>query len=187
MSEIFGRLGGPRDEDVDDIVGLAGEMVPGLEAGRWLRRHHAAGVYALTTLAGDSFRATTVTGVLDVSLEPLLLLVSLEEGSQMESWIRDSGILGLSGMSVRQQFLADSFAGLAPLAPARFQGIDHFFAETGCPLLRDSIGWADCRVREAIPTGDHVNMLAEVVAVGRGSAATEEPLVSYDGRYVRTR
>jgi flavin reductase (DIM6/NTAB) family NADH-FMN oxidoreductase RutF len=144
-------------------------------------------VYALTTLADDTYRATTITGVLDVSLDPLLLLVSLEEGSQMESWIRESAVLGLSGMTVRQQFLADRFAGLAPLAPARFQGIDHFFAATGCPLLTDCIGWADCRVQETIVTGDHVNMLAEVLAAGRGTATDEEPLVSYDGRYARIR
>jgi flavin reductase (DIM6/NTAB) family NADH-FMN oxidoreductase RutF len=90
-------------------------------------------------------------------------------------------------MTVRQQFLADRFAGLAPLAPARFQGIDHFFAATGCPLLTDCIGWADCRVQETIVTGDHVNMLAEVLAAGRGTATDEEPLVSYDGRYARIR
>lgn len=186
MSEIFGRLGGPRDEE-SDVSGPDGEMTVGPLSGRWLRRHHAGGVYALTTIADDAYRATTVTGVLDVSLEPLLLLVSLEEGSQMESWIRDSGMLGLSEMSVRQQFLADRFAGLAPLAPTRFEGINHFTAVTGCPLLTDCIGWADCRVREEIAIGDHVNLVAEVIAAGRGQSPEEEPLISYDGRYTRIR
>lgn len=187
MSEIFGRLGGPRDDALNLPGGddPAGQVGP--ETGRWLRRHHAAGVYALTTTAGDVYRATTVTGILDVSLDPLLLLVSLERGSQMESWIEQSGVLGLSIMTVRQQFLADRFAGLAPLAPARFQGIEHFVRVTGCPLLTDSIGWADCRVADRIAIGDHTNLVCEVVAAGEGAAAGDEPLVSFAGRYSRIR
>lgn len=187
MSEIFGRVGGPRDEDGEGVGMPAAEMDVGPVAGRWLRRHHAAGVYALTTLAEDAYRATTVTAVLDVSLQPLLLMVSLEAGSQMEIWIRESGVLGLSAMSLRHQFLADRFAGLAPLAPARFQGIDHFTAETGSPLLANSISWADCRVRDVTPVGDHVNYLVEVVAAGGGDSMDAEPLISYDGRYARIR
>lgn len=187
MSEIFGRLGGPRDDEFEAPSAVQSGMTAGPETGRWLRRHHAGGVYALTTVVGGLYRATTVTGVLDASLEPLLLLVSLEEGSQMETWIRESGVLGLSILSVRHQFLADRFAGLAPLAPARFEGIDHFVGETGCPLLTDSIAWADCRVAETIITGDHVNVLAEPIAAGPGTASNEEPLVSYLGRYARIR
>jgi flavin reductase (DIM6/NTAB) family NADH-FMN oxidoreductase RutF len=187
MSEIFGRVGGPRDDGMD----AAGERAPAehvdAEMGRWLRRRHAGGVYALTTTAGDTYRATTVTGVLDVSLDPLLVLVSLERGSQMESWIEGSGVLGLSIMTVRQQFLADRFAGLAPLAPPRFQGIGHFTAVTGCPLLADSIGWADCRVTDRIGIGDHINLVSEVVAAGPGTGEDEEPLISFAGRYARIR
>lgn len=186
MSGIFGRLGGPRDDDFDATEKI-GSMPPGPLSARWLRRHHAAGVYALTTVADDAYRATTITGVLDVSLQPPLLLVSLEEGSQMESWIRGSGVLGLSILGVRHQFLADRFAGLAPLAPARFQGIAHFLGETGCPLLDDAIGWADCRVLESTVAGDHVNFLVEVIGAGSGSGRDEEPLISYDGRYTRVR
>jgi len=187
MSEILGRLGGPRDDGLDtkDAQGMAGASGPSV--GRWLRRHHALGVYALTTVHGKAYRATTVTGVLDASLDPPILLVSLEDGSQMEGWIRDSGVLGLSILAVRHQFLADRFAGLAPLAPPRFEGIDHFAGSTGCPLLSDSIGWADCRVVDSIVAGDHVNFLAQVVEAGPGSARDEEPLISYDGRYARMR
>lgn len=187
MSEIFGRVGGPRDEDLTESGLPAVSTAIGPETGRWLRRHHAAGVYALTTVTGEAYRATTVTGILDVSLDPLLLLVSLERGSQMESWIAESEVMGLSIMTVRQQFLADRFAGLAPLAPPRFQGIDHFVGETGCPLLTNSIGWADCRVVNTVVIGDHVNLVAEVVAAGQGSAANEEPLISFAGRYTRIR
>lgn len=187
MSEIFGRLGGPRDEG-RGTPGENDEGDPvGLEMGRWLRRRHAGGVYALTTTSGDAYRATTVTGVLDISLDPLLILVSLERGSQMETWIEQSGVLGLSIMTVRQQFLADRFAGMAPLAPARFQGIEHFTMVTGCPLLTGCIGWADCRVSDSIEIGDHTNLVCEVVAAGRGTAAGEEPLVSFAGRYTRIR
>jgi flavin reductase (DIM6/NTAB) family NADH-FMN oxidoreductase RutF len=93
----------------------------------------------------------------------------------------------LSILSLRQQFLADRFAGLAPLAPARFQGIDHITAVTGCPLLTGSIGWADCKVVDTFVTGDHVNFLGEVQEAGQGLGRHDEPLINFQGRYARMR
>ncbi|HZU14173.1 MAG TPA: flavin reductase family protein [Chloroflexota bacterium] len=186
MSEIFGRAGGPREGTAP-----AGEMPerasPNAESGRWLRRHHAGGVYALTTVADGGYRAATLTGVLMASLEPLLFLVSLDRDSQIEAWVRAAGYFGLSLLTVRQQFLADQFAGFAPLAPKTFQGIDHVTAVTGAPLLTAAIGWADCRVEGEIETGDHTAFLARAVEVGRGAGADDEPLIYYRSRYPRLR
>jgi flavin reductase (DIM6/NTAB) family NADH-FMN oxidoreductase RutF len=184
MSEIFGRLGGPRDEG--EVAEEALDLGADARGTRWLRRHLAGGAAALTTLVEGSYRASTVTGLVVASLEPPLLLVSLEQDSQMEGWVRESGIFGVSILSGRQQFLADRFAGLAPLAPPTFQGIPHFTAVTGAPLLSDSLAWADCRVSGEFETGDHVCLLGTVVELGAG-ALDDVPLIYYQNRYLRPR
>lgn len=186
MSEIFGRLGGPRDESdtpEEDDAELAGLPL----AARWLRRNVAGGAAALTTQVDGSYRASTVTGYMVASLDPFLVFISLEQDSQMEHWIRESGVFALSVLSYRQQFLADRFAGMAPLAPTRFQGIEHAVGETGAPFLTAAIGWADCRVVSELSMGDHTCFVGQVLASGRGNGFGDDPLVYFRGKYVRLR
>jgi flavin reductase (DIM6/NTAB) family NADH-FMN oxidoreductase RutF len=133
------------------------------------------------------YRASTVTGYMVASLDPYLLFVSLERDSQMEHWIRESQVFGLSVLSYHQQFLADRFAGMAPLAPARFQGIEHDIGVTGVPILSRAIGWAECRVVSEQTMGDHTCFLGDVVASGRGEGFGDDPLVYFRGKYVRLR
>lgn len=183
MSDIFGRIGGPRDADSKESESAA----PGLDAGggRWLRRHLGGGVVALTTVDQDRYRAATLSACIVASIQPLQILISLEDESQMLDWVRASGVFAISLLSWHQQLLADRFAGLAPLAPATFHGINHQRVVTGSPVLTDAIGWADCRVVQEVKTGDHVCFIGDVLALGRGSGQREDPLVYYQSRYRR--
>lgn len=185
MSEISGRAGGPRDDDREAGTAALGKPTP--EAARWLRRHLATAVGAMTTQVGDAYRAATVAGAMIASIDPLLVLVSLEAEGQMVDWVRDSRTFGLSMLGYRQQILADRFAGLAPLASARLEGVPHHIEVTGAPVLDDAIAWADCRVEDEIATGDHIAFIGRVVAVGRGRDADGDPLVYYLSRYLRFR
>ena len=184
MSEIFGRMGGPRDdaevgEDQDARVDLSPR------GARWIRRHLAGGVVAVTTSIEGRYRAATVSACIVTSLEPLLFLVSVEVESQMEGWIRETGSFGLSILPWTEQFLADRFAGLAPLASPTLSEIAHFAAITGAPLLRHSIGWADCEVVSVLETGDHTCFVGQAVTIGHGDQDHADPLVYYLNRYRR--
>lgn len=183
MSDIFGRIGGPRDERAQQRS--TPQLHPDAGGGRWLRRHTAGAVVALTTVHDGKFRAATVNACIVASIVPLQVLVSLESESQMLEWVRSSGFFAISLLSWQQQLLADRFAGMAPLAPTTFSGIDHVASVTGAPLLTGSIGWADCRVLQEIETGDHVCFIAEVLALDQGSGEREDPLVYYLNRYRR--
>ncbi len=180
MTELFGRLGGPRpDSDSPD------DLQPDARGAKWLRRRLASGVVAVTTRADGAFRATTVTAWASVSLEPPLLLISIDMDSQMDRWLLEAQMFGLNILPWSQQFFADQFAGFAPLASSTFKGIDHFFSVTGAPLLSESIAWADCRIVSTFETGDHRCFVGEVVAIGRGRGDEEDPLLYYLNHYRR--
>jgi flavin reductase (DIM6/NTAB) family NADH-FMN oxidoreductase RutF len=186
VSEIFGRIGGPRDETAESTEEPV-VLEPNPKGARWLRRHLAGGVVALTTVVDEVYRASTVTACAIVSLEPLQLLVSIELYSQMEGWLLESRIFGLSVLPWDQQFFADQFAGFAPLASRRFAGIDHFSASTGAPLLSRATVWADCRIVADVETGDHRCFIGAAVAIGRGQGDIDDPLLYYLNRYRRLR
>ena len=184
MSEIDGRLGSFRGGE--DRGEGTGELDDDPVGGRWLRRHMAAGVVALTTVIDGGFRAATLNTCVVASLDPLLILVSIELDSQMDEWLDESGRFAISILPWRQKFFADQFAGFTPLASTAFSGIDFFTADTGCPILSGCIGWSDCRVDSKILTGDHRLFLGNVVAAGAGPSEHESPLIYYLSRYART-
>ncbi|MGH2447379.1 MAG: flavin reductase family protein, partial [Chloroflexota bacterium] len=140
-------------------------------------------VAALTTTEGPRYRAATISSLTQLSSDPPRFLISIEADSQMEGWLKQSGVCGLSFLPWEQQLLADRFAGLAPLADARFEDLPHFVAITGSPILSNAIGWADCRIVDQQSTGDHTLFVAEVVALGAGAARDQPPLIYYQNRY----
>jgi len=187
MGEMSGRLGGEREELGEEPERRPSTGSPDAQGARWLRRRIAAAVTAVTTVTANQFRASTVTTSFVASIEPLLVLVALEAHGQMAEWIEGSRVFGLNVLAWRDQLLADRFAGLAPRAPPRFDGIPFITAETGAPLLTSAIAWADCRVEETLVAGDHQCFIGRVLALGAGAGDEEEALMYYLNRYRRPR
>ncbi len=163
----------------------ANSIVPDAAGARWLRRHLAGGVVITTTFKGDEFKGSTMSAVLCVSEQPLLVLISLEEDSQLHEWLEASGSFALSFLPWREQFLADQFAGFTPRASRRFEGIDYFVPGTGAPVLRAAIAWADCRIEQTLDTGDHRCYIGCAVSIGQGDGREDDPLIHYVSRYRR--
>lgn len=154
---------------------------------RWIRRHMAGGVSVVTTVHGELFRGATVSACITASIDPFQLLVSIEEGSQMEEWIQSSGVFASNVLPWTEQFLADQFAGFTPLASGTFQRIPHFIASSGAPILEGCIAWVDCRVVSSMRTGDHTCFVGAAVGAGSGNGQADDPLVYFFNRYHRLR
>ena len=154
-------------------------------AARWVRRHMAGGVSIITTLQGSRFRGTTVSACISTSIDPFQLLISLEDESQMAAWIQASGVFAANVLPWNEQFLADQFAGYAPLASATFERIPHFVGATGTPILRGAIAWVECRVVDSFRTGDHICFVGEALAKGSGDGRADDPMVYFFNRYRR--
>lgn len=152
---------------------------------RWMRRHMAGGVCVITTVHGKLFRGTTVTACITASIDPFQMLVSIEEDSQMEDWIRSSGVFAVNLLPWNEQFLADQFAGFTPVASGTFRGIPHFVGSTGAPILNASMAWVECRVISSVKTGDHICFVGEAVGAGNGTGSVDDPLIYFFNRYHR--
>ena len=183
MSEFTGQFGSGGDDLEPEREAIGPE--PDVAGSRWFRRHFAGSVSIVTTVSHDTFRAATVTSASVVSLQPLLLLVSLEEDSQMVGWLEESGFFALNLLPWREQYLADQFAGFTPRAHPMFEGISHTTGETGAPLLSGSVGWADCRVTQQLHTGDHKTFIGKALQLGVGWGDRDDPLLYFMSRYRR--
>ena len=166
------------------IVSGAGERSGGYqtEGLRAVRRRWASGIAVVTTVAGDGFRGATVSAFTPVSLEPPLVLVCLERTGRMADLLPASGVFAVSLLDRAQEFLAERFAGRAPLPDARLSGIPHAVAGNGCPVLTGALAWVACRVAAVHEGGDHLMIVGEVEESFVGPD-TDDPLLSYEGRY----
>ena len=162
----------------------AGEHGGTADAGamRAARRRWVGGVAVILTRDGAGFRGATVSAFAIVSLAPALVLVCLDRDGRMAGAVPETGVFTASVLDRRQEFLAERFAGRAPLPDAALSGVPHDVLPSGVPVLRGALAWFACRVRETHDGGDHVLVVGEVASVGLGPD-TDDPLLFYEGRF----
>jgi flavin reductase (DIM6/NTAB) family NADH-FMN oxidoreductase RutF len=141
----------------------------------------ASAVAVVTTRTDAGLYGITVTAFCPVSTTPPLVLVSIDCLTRGADLLAASGCYGVTLLGARQRFLADRFAGRAPLVNPRFDEAPYFTAASGAPLLQGGVAWFDCRVVGIHEMGDHRLFVGAVEAAGRGDAAAA--LVSFDRRY----
>lgn len=123
-------------------------------------------VAVVTSALDGRPHGTTVSAFCSLSLDPPLVLVSLDRGSDLLAMIRDAGVYGINVLEHDQQDLATSFAS---------KGADGFDTVTweldhGLPKIEGVGSWLACSLHELIEGGDHV------IAIGRVEAADHAPV-----------
>ncbi|MER3404199.1 MAG: flavin reductase [Chloroflexota bacterium] len=141
----------------------------------------ATGVAVVTTRTDAGCHGVTVNSFTWVSYQPPLVLICLDKLLHSHDLVVESGFFGVSILSAEQEFLAERFAGRAPLVDAHFSGVPYHTAATGAPLLEGALGWLDCRLHATYDGGDHSIFVGLVVAAGFGIDG--RPLLYYVGRY----
>ncbi len=142
--------------------------------------HFATGVAVVTgsTRDGDAF-GFTANAVASVSLDPLLVLVSVSRNSASLPLLLEAGHFALSFLGAEDEALARRFA--RDSRRTRFTGLDLAEGTTGAPVIRGAIAWVDCSVWKTVESGDHVVVFGEVEGCGVGSGG--DPLIFHRGRF----
>ncbi len=143
----------------------------------------ATGVTVVTTLAGSHDHAMTANSVTSVSLDPLLVLVCVENESRFFDAVRTAGVWGVSVLPYRARPTAAWLATSGRPLHGQLDRIAHRRgAATGVALLEDSLATLECRTRQVVPAGDHHVLIADVVAVDLAEHA-DPALLFFRGRY----
>ena len=140
----------------------------------------ATGVTVASTKVGDETFGMTANAVTSLSLDPPLVILCVQKGGQSHDKFSEGACFALSVLSAEQQELSDRFAFKGP---KDFSGLDFETAATGAPILKQALGWVDCKLKEILPGGDHDIFIGEILDGG----ATDEgqPLLYYGGKYAR--
>ena len=149
---------------------------------RAVRRRWASGVAVVLVRDDAGYRGATLSAFTTVSLEPPLVLLVIDREGQMADRVPAAGAFTVSVLDRSHEFLAERFAGRAPLAPTDLAGVPHELTPAGRPVLTGALAWFDCTVVTVHPGGDHLLVLGAVTEVG-STADTDDPLLYYEGRY----
>ncbi len=145
-----------------------------------------AGVTLLTIADGRDDIGVTVSACCPVSVDPPLLMVSLIASSYPAEVLSRSGSFAVTLLAAGQRVLAGRFASAGrPSARVLLAGVPHQRgARSGALIPDDGLAAFECEVTDRIPAGDHLLLVARVIAVPY-AAESGEPLVRFRGRYLR--
>jgi flavin reductase (DIM6/NTAB) family NADH-FMN oxidoreductase RutF len=131
---------------------------------REVMRFWASGV-AIVGAEFDGIRhGMTVSSFTSLSLEPPLVMVSLQKATRTHDLVIGSEAFAVTILDQTQQAVSDRFAGMDTEDDDRFVGIETHTLETGSPLLHHGLAFFDCRLVAQHDAGTHTVMIGEVVA-----------------------
>ena len=134
----------------------------------------ATGVAVLTVTAGDNAAGMTLNSFVSVSLDPLMVLVSLAHESRTLAALDRVSMFAVSFLRRSQREVALRFA-------RRGAEFPHYLVEERDRFLfvRGALGQLACTIVSRVPAGDHDLVLGQVVALRHEDG---EPLVFHRGR-----
>ncbi len=121
----------------------------------------------------------TVSAFTEVSLDPPLVLVCADKGSNTHPLIAEGKVFAVNILARDQDALSNRFASKKD-EDKRFEGLDYDTGATGAPLIADTVASLDCRVVDAHDAGDHVIYIGEVQDL---RVSDSEPLLYLRGAY----
>ncbi len=138
----------------------------------------ATGVTVITTLDEGRVHGMTANAFCSVSLDPPLVLVSVDTRSHMHRLLTQSRYYGVSILSKDQEGLSRHFVGRSQ------EGLQvPFVWHEGCPFIERAVAHVTCQVIDVHPAGDHTLYIGQVEHLGY--AGDRVPLLFYGGKYHR--
>lgn len=127
----------------------------------------AAAVSVVTVLHDGEPHGTTVSAFASLSMEPPMLLVSLDQRSALLGKLRLGSVVGVNVLAAHQDQVALRFAGKGD---EKFDGIP-WSVEDGAPALVDRHAWVSMSVGQLVRAGDHTLVLGNVLAADASANA----------------
>jgi flavin reductase (DIM6/NTAB) family NADH-FMN oxidoreductase RutF len=139
----------------------------------------ATGVAVVTAPAGVGAAGITINSFASLSLDPPLVLWSLNARSASLGVFRSAPYFAINILSEQQSQLSARFA--AP-RPDKFDGVEWKAGLGGAPLIAGCVAHFECGTASQIEGGDHVLFIGRVARLWQDD---RDALMFYRGRYLR--
>jgi flavin reductase (DIM6/NTAB) family NADH-FMN oxidoreductase RutF len=136
--------------------------------------------------AGDEWNAMTTSWITQLSMEPVLIGVGVDNSAVTHRLITSGGSFSVNLWSADDTKVFVKFSKPATFDDMTLNGRPVRAGATGAPLFDEAIAFLDCAVRQAHDLGSHTLFIGEVVDAGvrddeARSAAMSDTRMKYGG------
>ena len=129
-----------------------------------LFRRLTSGVYVITAAHGSRQGGFTAAWVTQVSFDPLLVAVSINPANATWPLIARNRAFAISVLASGDLETVRHFGLQSGRDVDKFRGVRTLAAPDGSPILADAVSWLGCHIDQQFPAGDHIVVVARVVA-----------------------
>lgn len=141
----------------------------------------ATGITIVSVLGPDGPHGMTANSFTSVSLDPPLLLVSVDLRRRAHPLLAQAYRWTVSVLSAEQRALSDRFASSKLPLHNQFEGVPHRLTPDGIPLIEGALAQFVCRRYAQYPGGDHTLFLGLIEQLDY--VADAPPLLYFNGHY----
>lgn len=136
--------------------------------------------------SGDERNAMTTSWITQLSMEPVLIGVGVDNSAVTCRLIRDGGSFTVNLWDADDTRVFVKFSKPASYEDGALNGRAVREAATGAPIFDEAIAWFDCEVRNSLDLGTHTLFIGEVVDAGindddKRAAAMSDTRMKYGG------
>ena len=140
------------------------------------------GIYVLTAAHEDKINGMIVSWVAQVSYDPPLVMVAVHPNRYSHLLIEKGNAFALHILSRDQKDFLKRFKGPDPLA--KFSALEWTRGNTGCPILKQCLGYLECRVNASLKPGNHTLFFGEVLEAQTLNSGEPMSTLDYEGTYL---
>ena len=138
------------------------------------------GVYIVTTRTKEKVNGMTAAWISQVSMNPVMLMVSVAPARYTHGLIKESGYFAINVLAEGQEGLAQSFGFRSGRKHDKFQNIPYFDAPNGSPILQDAMAYFECKLINDFSAGDHSLFIGQVVEAKMSKSDQEALIFRWD-------
>lgn len=136
--------------------------------------------------AGDERNAMTASWITQLSMDPVLIGVAVDNDAVTHRLISEGGSFTVNLWDAEDTKVFVKFSKPATDDGDALNGRPVRPATTGAPIFEDALAWMDCEVRQSIDLGTHTLFVGEVVDAGINNddpraAAMSDTRMKYGG------
>ena len=125
------------------------------------------GLYICGVRDGEEMNGFTVSWLMQSSFKPPLIVNCVKQGTTSHAMIQKTEVFTISFLEDGQKDLAAAFFKPKTRVGNKFEDVEFYEGETTkCPIIKDSLGYVECKVVGKVEQGDHTVFVAEVIGAG---------------------
>lgn len=122
------------------------------------------GIYVVSAHSDENDNAFVANWLSQCCFDPPLIMVSIQTRSRTLSMIRASGYFAVHVLATGQREFAGMLGKSSRSNAHKLKTVRwHSSSVTSCPILEDTLGYVECRVKGEVPAADSVIVLGEVI------------------------